>query len=155
MEREYDVFGRLPNGSPMWRGHASGLHDVRQQLQPIARETKNECFAMYIPTKEIVARLNIGTSVGVARKLLVFQIAYNVVLAAQRAEALRLQGYEVVTVFGNDAAKVVLRLPQIAILHLRTHSPGTSPRRNGRVATSEISRCPNPRLKSTYGSRAT
>src|SRR6185312_14273907 len=112
MEREYDLFERLPNGSPMWPGHASGLHDVRQQLQHIAGETKNECFAMYLPTKEVVARLNIGTAVGVARKPLVFQIAYNVVLAAQRAEALRLHGYEVVTVFGNDAAKVVLSLPQ-------------------------------------------
>jgi hypothetical protein len=110
MEREYELFETLPDGSPMWRGHASGLNSVRQQLQRIARETKNECFAIYLPTREIVARLNVGASVGISRKPLVFQIAYDTRLATARTEVLRLHGYEVVSVIGNEAAKLVLSL---------------------------------------------
>src|SRR5207248_8306987 len=90
MEREYELFEKLPDGSPMWRGHASGLNSVRQQLQQIARETKNECFAIYLPTKEIVARLNVGASVGISGKPLVFQIAYDTRLATARTDVLRL-----------------------------------------------------------------
>jgi hypothetical protein len=65
MERDDELFDKLPM---VRRWHASGLNSVHQQLQQIARETKNECFAMYLPTKEIVARLNVGESVGYFRK---------------------------------------------------------------------------------------
>jgi hypothetical protein len=112
MEREYEIFEQLADGSPMWRGHASGLPSVRRQLQEIAGETKNECFAIYLPTKEIVARVNVGASRGVSAKPIVFQIAYDSRLATARTEVLRLHGYEVVSVIGNEAAKVVLTLPQ-------------------------------------------
>jgi hypothetical protein len=110
VEREYDIFEQLADGSPMWRGRASGLHAVRQQLLQLSKITKNECFAMHLPTKEIVARVNVRTAEG--RKPLLFQISYDLQLAKARAEALRLHGYEVLTAFGNDAAKVVLALPQ-------------------------------------------
>jgi len=39
MEREYELFEQLPDGSPIWRGHAFGLQSVRQSLQQIAKET--------------------------------------------------------------------------------------------------------------------
>lgn len=56
MEREYDIFEQFPDGFPVWRGHASGLGNATLMLQQIAKNTRNECFAMYVPTKEIVAR---------------------------------------------------------------------------------------------------
>ena len=102
----------LTDGSPMWRGQASGLRDVRLKLQEIAKNTTNECFAMHLPTKEIVARLNVGTSSGATGKPLVLQIYYDDRLAVSRAEILRIHGYEVVSVAGNEAAKVILSLPQ-------------------------------------------
>lgn len=112
MEREYDLFERLPDGSPVWRGNASGLPNVRLKLQELATTTANECYAIHLPTKEVVARLNVKAPGGAGRKRLIFQIAYDGKRAAERAEILRLCGYEVVSVIGNEAAKVLLAMPQ-------------------------------------------
>lgn len=122
MEREYELFELLADGSPMWRGHACGLQAVRLKLQEIARTTTNECFATYLPTKEIVARLNVGASRGINGKPLVFQIYYDDRLATARAEVLRLHGYEVVSVAGNEAAKVILSLPQRCDIFIVGHA---------------------------------
>lgn len=59
MDAEYDLFERLPDGTPVWRDSASGLRQCRDKLAEIARNTRNECFAIHLPTKEIVARLNV------------------------------------------------------------------------------------------------
>lgn len=112
MEREYELFEQLPDGSTIWRACASGLPNVRLKLQEIARKTTNQCFAMYFPTKEIVARLNVPASRGAAVKPLVFQIAYDNRQATARTAALRLHGYEVVSVIGNEAAKIILGMHQ-------------------------------------------
>ena len=112
MERQYDLFEQFPDGEPMWRGHAVGLPSARQQLQELTRTTSNECFIVHLPTKEIVARLNVRSSRGVGRKPVVFQIAYDGGRATARTSVLRLQGYEVVSVIGNEAAKVVLSMPE-------------------------------------------
>jgi hypothetical protein len=112
MEREYDLFEHLPHGEPMWRGHAVGLTGARQLLEELSRTTSNECFIVHLPTKEIVARLNVRSSRGVGHKPVVFQIAYDGGLASARTRVLRLQGYEVVSVIGNEAAKLVLSMPE-------------------------------------------
>jgi hypothetical protein len=122
MEREYDLFELLSDGSQMWRGQASGLRNVRLKLREIAKTTANECFAMYVPTKEIVARLNVSASRGVNGKPIVFQIYYDDKLATARAEILRLHGYEVVSVAGNEAAKVILSLPQQCDIFIVGHA---------------------------------
>jgi CheY-like chemotaxis protein len=127
VEREYDLFEQLNDGSPMWRGHASGLHEVRRQLAELSKVTKNECFAMHLPTKEIVARANVRTTEG--RKPLLFQITYHPDLAKARSEVLRLHGYEVVTVFGNEAAEVVLSMPQDYDLFVVGHAAPDETRR--------------------------
>lgn len=112
MEREYDLFEQFADDAPMWRGHAVGLTSARQQLQELARTTRNECFVVHLPTKEVVARLNPRSFPGLGRKPVVFQIAYDGGLASARTTVLRLQGYEVVSVIGNEAAKVVLSTPE-------------------------------------------
>lgn len=61
-EREYDLFERLPDGSPLWRGRASGMNEADAKLRNIAGSTSNECFALYLPTKEVVLRLNTSPS---------------------------------------------------------------------------------------------
>ena len=116
MEREYELFEQLPDGTPVWRSHASGLHMVRSELQKLAKTTTNMCFAIYLPTKEIVARLNVGHS-AFGQKPVVFQIAYDSSLVTTRSAALKLHGYEVVSVIGNEAAKVILEL-QLQQIHL-------------------------------------
>ena len=112
MEREYDLFEQFPDGEPMWRGHAVGLTSARQQLQKLAGTTINECFIVHLPTKEVVARLNVPSFRGVGHKPVVFQIAYDSGLASARTTVLRLQGYQVVSVIGNEAAKLVLSMPE-------------------------------------------
>ena len=108
----------------MWRGQASGLRDVRLKLQEIAKNTTNECFAMHLPTKEIVARLNVGTSSGATGKPLVLQIYSDDRPTVSRAEILRIHGYEVVSVAGNEAAKVILSLPQHCDVFIVGHAAG-------------------------------
>jgi pyrrolidone-carboxylate peptidase len=58
MNKDFDLFERLPDGSPMWRGHVSDTADLDTKLGEIARRTKNECFALHLPTKQIVRRMN-------------------------------------------------------------------------------------------------
>ena len=112
MEREYEIFEQLPDGSPVWRGHASGLPSVRMKLQELARTTPNECFAMYLPTKEVVARLNVkGVRAG-SEKRLIFQISYDSKRAAERTQILRMCGYDVLSVIGNESAKMILGMSQ-------------------------------------------
>jgi hypothetical protein len=111
MEREYDLFEQVSD-EPMWRGRTVGLTSARQKLQELARTTRNECLIMHLPTKEVVARLNVHSSRGIGRKPMVFQIAYDSDRATARTMVLRLHGYEVVSVIGNEAAKVVLSMPE-------------------------------------------
>lgn len=105
MEREYDLF-EVSEGAPMWRGRASGLLEARAKLLEISHTARNECFAMHIPSKEIVARLNVRTKDG--RKPVIFQINYDYNTPVIAAEMVRLHGYEVDCIVGNQAAQVVL-----------------------------------------------
>jgi hypothetical protein len=141
MEREYDLFEQFSDQEPMWHGHAVGLTSARQKLQELARTTRNECFIMHLPTKEVVARLNVRSSRGIDRKPVVFQIAYDSDRATARTMVLRQHGYDVVSVIGNEAAKVVLSMPEPCdffivghaaddqvrremVLWLKAHNPG-------------------------------
>src|SRR5215469_15646294 len=112
MQRNYDLFEQFPDGSVMWRGRASGLPEVCRQLSDLSTNTANECFAIHLPTKEIVARVNVGGSHPKIEKRLVGQIGYDHEMARERTDRLRAKGYDVVTVIGNEAAKLVLDLSQ-------------------------------------------
>jgi hypothetical protein len=59
MQREYDLFEQLPDGSPIWRGHVMSAQELSQKLEEIAKQTANECFAIHLPTQEIVRRINV------------------------------------------------------------------------------------------------
>jgi len=110
MQRDYDLFEQFPDGSPMWRGRAAGIPEVRRQLSELSQKTRNECFAMHLATKEVVARVNVGRSRPEIEKRIVCQIAYDHAIATERTDVLRAKGYEVVTIIGNEAAKLVLDL---------------------------------------------
>lgn len=59
MKRKYDLFERLPDGSPLWRGCATDLGELEMKLREIAERTSNECFAMQLATGEVVGRANV------------------------------------------------------------------------------------------------
>lgn len=107
MNREYDIFEQFPNGLPVWRGYAAGLSSASAKLAELAQQTSNECFLICIPTKEVVARLNVGARKP-GQKRTICQISYDAHLGAERARLLRIAGYEVNSLYGNNAAKVIL-----------------------------------------------
>jgi hypothetical protein len=111
MEREYEIFERLPDNSLMWHDHATGLPKARNKLREIAQSSGNECFAIHLESGEIVARCNVGASGREFGKPSLFQIGYDEPRARTRSQLLRARGYDVVSVIGNEAAKVILTLP--------------------------------------------
>ena len=112
MHREYELYEQLPDGSPMWRGHATGLQNVRLKILELAGTTKNMCFAMQLGTKEVVARLNEHSVREGTRKQVVCQIAYDDKLVPARTALLRSHGYEAISIIGNESAKLILTVPQ-------------------------------------------
>lgn len=104
----------------MWRGRAAGLLEARAILLEISHKGGNECFAMHLPTKEIVARVNVRTDDG--RKPVVFHIIYDYNTPAVPTETLRLLGYEVDRIVGNQAAKVVLSMRHQCDLFIVGHA---------------------------------
>ena len=67
---------------------------------------------------------------GSGKKPVVFQIAYDPNRAPTRAEVLKLHGYEVITVIGNEAAKVILSMKQDCDLLLVGHAAPEETRRD-------------------------
>jgi hypothetical protein len=43
-----------------WRDHMIGLEIARLKLAEIAKDTTEECFAVFLPTRESVLRLNVS-----------------------------------------------------------------------------------------------
>jgi hypothetical protein len=60
MNREYDIFEKLTDGSVLWRGLVQGLEPARAKLNQLATSSQNEFFAMHTPTKDIVVRVNVS-----------------------------------------------------------------------------------------------
>lgn len=58
MERDYDIFERLPDASTRCLTRVHGTLHVRSVLEQRGRQTINECFARNIRTGEIIARVN-------------------------------------------------------------------------------------------------
>lgn len=112
MERDYDLFERFRDQSTAWRGSAHGLENTLRNLQELAKKTSNECVAIFTPTRQIVALLNISQHGQLAAKRVVFQVAYDEHRLVTRSALLKHNGYEVISVIGNEEAKVVLSSPQ-------------------------------------------
>ena len=58
MDRDYDIFEKLPNASMRCLVRVHGTLHVRTVLEARGKQTSNECFAMNIRTREIFARVN-------------------------------------------------------------------------------------------------
>jgi hypothetical protein len=59
VDRQYDVFEKFPDGSLIWKGNFVGLENAIQKLQEFATTTENECCLMYLPTKAVIASMNV------------------------------------------------------------------------------------------------
>jgi hypothetical protein len=56
--REYDIFERLPDASVRVLIRVHGTLHVPKVLEARGKQTTNECFAMNIRTREIIAWVN-------------------------------------------------------------------------------------------------
>jgi hypothetical protein len=59
MDRQYDLFEKFPDGSMIWKGNFVGLENAMQKLQEFATTTENECCLMHLPTKAVIASMNV------------------------------------------------------------------------------------------------
>jgi hypothetical protein len=103
----YEIFEVLPDGSTLRISRASSLEFAKLALQELAKRTRNECFVADAKTRQVVAQLNVSQGKWRATKR-IFQIAYDEQLGLRRAELLRSFGYGVISVIGNDPARVLL-----------------------------------------------
>ena len=60
MDREYDLFEQMPDGSLRWRMFVQGLEKANLTLADLAKQSPHEFIAMHTPTKEIVGRVNVS-----------------------------------------------------------------------------------------------
>jgi hypothetical protein len=58
MERTYDLFEILADGSPVWRVTVEGHSNAIAKLDEIASQTQNEVRVMHLPTNSVVAVMN-------------------------------------------------------------------------------------------------
>jgi len=107
MNRVYEVFEVLPNGVPQKVTVVTGLEIAKSRLHALAGRTPNECFVTDAETHQIVAHLNIPA---MKRRNIkrILTIVYDEQLGHQRAAVLRSHGYDVVSIVGNQAAKILL-----------------------------------------------
>lgn len=125
MLRVYEIFEVLPSGSRQKVTVVPGLEYAKSVLQGLAERTRNECFAADIKTHQLVMQLNVPP----AKLRRIFQIAYDEALGLRRAELLRSWGYGVISVIGNDAAKVLLTSTQLYDLFIVGHAAPEETRR--------------------------
>lgn len=107
MYRVYEIFEVSPNGSPQRVTVVSGLEAAKSRLHQHANNTSNECFAMDARTRQIVALMNVPPATWRAMKH-IFQVSYDEESGRRRAELLKSRGYAVISVIGNEAAKLLL-----------------------------------------------
>jgi hypothetical protein len=58
MDRQYDIFERLPDGSVIWRTSIPGLENALAELKKFSQLSPNEFFVFHSPTNETIARIN-------------------------------------------------------------------------------------------------
>ena len=58
MDRDYDIFERFPDTSLRCLTRVHGTRHVAKILEERGMQTTNECFAINVRTREIIARVN-------------------------------------------------------------------------------------------------
>jgi hypothetical protein len=121
----YEIFEVPPNGSPQRVTVVSGVEFAKVALQGLAKRTSNECFAADARTRQVVMQLNVPP-----KKLRrIFVVSYDEELGTRRTELLRSRGYGIISVIGNEAAKILLSSIQHYDLFIVGHAAPQETRR--------------------------
>ena len=103
----FDIFRIEPNGNMLLVGSAPTLKSAKSRVQELMALSPSEFLILSHRTNN---RLIIKPPVAVRRETrpVVFQIAYDDKLLFARAKLLGSSGYKVISVLGNEAAKIAL-----------------------------------------------
>ena len=58
MNRVYDAFEVLPDGTLIWKATIKGREDAVKKLEQVAKGSPNEFRLMHIPSKTVIAAIN-------------------------------------------------------------------------------------------------
>lgn len=58
MNRVYDAFEVLPDGSLIWKATIEAREDAVKKLKQVARDSPNEFRLMHIASKTVIATIN-------------------------------------------------------------------------------------------------
>ena len=58
MDREYDIFEKLPGVPPIWRDHVRGALAAHSRLIKLAETCDHEFYVMDVPNREVLERAN-------------------------------------------------------------------------------------------------
>jgi hypothetical protein len=58
MNRVYDAFEVLPDGTLIWKATIEGREDAVKKLKQVAKDSPNEFRLMHIPSKTMIAAIN-------------------------------------------------------------------------------------------------
>ena len=58
MDRNYDLFEILPDGSPIWKCAVAGHENAVPQLRELASHTDNEVCIMHLASNTVIAVFN-------------------------------------------------------------------------------------------------
>jgi hypothetical protein len=58
MNRVYDAFEVLPDGTLIWKATVEGREDAVEKLKQVAKDSPNEFRLMHIPSKTVIATIN-------------------------------------------------------------------------------------------------
>jgi hypothetical protein len=58
MNKDYDIFEKLPDASVRCLTRVHGTLHVPKVLEQWGKQTTNECYAMNVRSREIIARVN-------------------------------------------------------------------------------------------------
>jgi len=58
MQRTYDIFEKMPDGTIMWRDSVQGHEEAVRKLKDLATRSLNEFQLLHLPTQSLVAIVN-------------------------------------------------------------------------------------------------
>jgi hypothetical protein len=124
----FDIFRVEPNGHTVWVKSAADFKSARGAVQELMASSPRE-YVIY--SDRTNNHLVIKPSASATRKTkpLIFQIAYDDLLMTSRAQLLEADGYTVMSVVGNEAAKAALEKTEGVSLFILGHGAPPPARR--------------------------
>lgn len=124
----FDIFRRETDGGVLWMKSAESFKAARMAVKELMASSPHEYLIYSHRTNN---RLIVKPGPPAKRKgpRLIFQIAYDELLMESRAKVLEADGFTVVSVLGNEAAKAALQTRQDYCLFMLGHGASPSDRK--------------------------